>query len=178
MTPNCSILWLFHFGLVLSRSADHKQISRLRCRIDIDLPDDSNFATEIQVSSRIRLSAFSIQSRANTIWSIIQRRTISIYQTHRRHRRRPFLASMICDSASDVPGRAWAQTLGSGWASEGLGLRNLKPDPELRAGLGSGLVGLKPGLSSHWQNSNATIVGQKSIFLGPIACQKSQTSST
>ena len=68
MTPNCSILWLFHqhFGLVLSRSADHKQISRLRCRIGIDLPDDSNFATEIQVSSRIRLSAFRIQSRANT----------------------------------------------------------------------------------------------------------------
>jgi hypothetical protein len=57
----------------------------------------------------------------------------------------------------DVPGRAWAQALGSGWASEGLGLRNLKPHPELRAGLGLGLVGLKPRLSS--QNGNASIVG-------------------
>jgi hypothetical protein len=60
-------------------------------------------------------------------------------------------------ATSDVPGRAWAQALGSGWALEGLGLRNLKPDPELRAGLGLGLVGLKPGLSS--QNGNASIVG-------------------
>ena len=78
-------------------------------------------------------------------------------------------------SASDVPGRAWAQALGSGWASEGLGLRNLRPDPELRAGPGLGLVGLKPGLSS--QNGNATIVCQKSRFLVPIVCQKPQTSS-
>ena len=63
----------------------------------------------------------------------------------------------LTNRLSDVPGRAWAQALGSGWASEGLGLRNLKPNPELRAGPGLGLVGLKPGLSS--QNSNATIVG-------------------
>ena len=54
-------------------------------------------------------------------------------------------------------GWAWAQALVLGWASEGLDLRNLKPDPDLRAVLGLGLVGLKPGLSS--QNSNATIVG-------------------
>jgi len=58
---------------------------------------------------------------------------------------------------SDVPGWAWAQALGSGWASEGLGLRNPRPDPELRAGLGLGLVGLKPRLSS--QNGNAEIIG-------------------
>jgi hypothetical protein len=44
-----------------------------------------------------------------------------------------------------------------GWASEGLGLRNLKHDPELTARLGLGLVGLKPGLES--QNGNASIVG-------------------
>ena len=47
---------------------------------------------------------------------------------------------------SDVPGPAWAQTLGLGWALVGLGLPKVKPDPELRLGPGSGLVGLKPGL--------------------------------
>ena len=51
------------------------------------------------------------------------------------------------DLDSDVPGRA----------SEGLGLRFLKPDPELRARPGLGLVGLKPGLSS--QNGNTEMVG-------------------
>jgi len=48
-------------------------------------------------------------------------------------------------SASDVPGPAWAQSPGLGWASAGLGLPKPKPDPELRAGLGLGLVGLEPG---------------------------------
>jgi hypothetical protein len=61
------------------------------------------------------------------------------------------------DVGSDVPGRAWAQALGSGWASEGLGSRNPKPDPELRAGPGLGLVGLKPGLAS--QKGNPEMVG-------------------
>jgi hypothetical protein len=48
--------------------------------------------------------------------------------------------------SSDVPGPAWAQTLGLGWALVGLGLPKVKPDPEPRLGPGSGLVGLKPGL--------------------------------
>jgi hypothetical protein len=47
---------------------------------------------------------------------------------------------------SDVPGPAWAQSPGLGWALVGLGLPDPKPDPELRLGLGLGLVGLKPGL--------------------------------
>ena len=47
---------------------------------------------------------------------------------------------------SDVPGPAWAQTLGLGWALVGLGLPKVKPDPEPRLGPGSGLVGLEPGL--------------------------------
>jgi hypothetical protein len=71
--------------------------------------------------------------------------------------RRASVGEVLETPSSDVPGWAWAQALGSGWASEGLGLRNLKPDPELRAGLGLGLVRLKPGLSS--QNGNASIVG-------------------
>jgi len=50
--------------------------------------------------------------------------------------------------ASDVPGLAWAQSLGSGWAWVGSGLLKLKPDPELRAGPGLGLVRLKPGLTA------------------------------
>ena len=58
-----------------------------------------------------------------------------------------------------MPGRAWAQALGSGWASEGSGLRNPKPDPELRAGPGLGLVGLEPGLLS--QNGNTEMAAQK-----------------
>ena len=47
---------------------------------------------------------------------------------------------------SDGPGPAWAQSPGLGWASAGLGLSDLKPGPELRLGLGSGLIGLEPGL--------------------------------
>jgi len=39
-----------------------------------------------------------------------------------------------------------------GWASEGSGLPKLKPDPELRAGPGLGLVGLEPGLASQKRN--------------------------
>jgi len=53
---------------------------------------------------------------------------------------------------SDVPGPAWAQTLGLGWAWVGSGLLKLKPDPDLRAGPGLGLVGLKPGLMSQTSN--------------------------
>jgi hypothetical protein len=48
--------------------------------------------------------------------------------------------------SSDVPGLAWAQSPGLGWALVGLGLPDPKPDPELRLGLGLGLVGLKPRL--------------------------------
>ena len=50
------------------------------------------------------------------------------------------------DNNSDVPGPAWAQSPGLGWASAGLGLSDLKPGPELRLGLGLGLIGLEPGL--------------------------------
>ena len=39
---------------------------------------------------------------------------------------------------------------GLGWALAGLGFRKLKPGPELRARLGLGLVGLKPGLIPKW----------------------------
>jgi hypothetical protein len=46
----------------------------------------------------------------------------------------------------DVPGPAWAQASGLGWASQGSGLPKREPGPELRAGLGLGLVGLEPGL--------------------------------
>jgi hypothetical protein len=53
---------------------------------------------------------------------------------------------------SDVPGPAWAQSPGLGWASAGSGLQKSKPDPELRAGPGLGLVGLKPGLMSQRSN--------------------------
>jgi hypothetical protein len=53
---------------------------------------------------------------------------------------------MLFNGSSDVPGPAWAQTLGLGWALVGLGLPKVKPDPEPRLGPGSGLVGLKPGL--------------------------------
>jgi hypothetical protein len=53
---------------------------------------------------------------------------------------------------SDVPGPAWAQSPGLGWASVGSGLLKLKPGPELRAGPGLGLVGLKPGLMSRRSN--------------------------
>ena len=35
---------------------------------------------------------------------------------------------------------------GLGWAFVGSGFPKLKPDPELRVGLGLGLVGLEPGL--------------------------------
>jgi hypothetical protein len=47
---------------------------------------------------------------------------------------------------SDVPGPAWAQASGLGWASQGSGLPKREPGPELRAGPGLGLVGLEPGL--------------------------------
>jgi hypothetical protein len=50
------------------------------------------------------------------------------------------------DESSDVPGLAWAQSLGLGWALVDLGLPDPKPDPELRLWLGLGLVGLEPGL--------------------------------
>ena len=40
------------------------------------------------------------------------------------------------DGISDVPGPAWAQTLGLDWASVGLGLPEPKPNPELRASPG------------------------------------------
>ena len=53
---------------------------------------------------------------------------------------------------SDVPGPAWAQSLGLGWALAGSGLPKPKPDPELRARPGLGLVGLKPGLMSQRGN--------------------------
>ena len=66
------------------------------------------------------------------------------------------LGQWIDGSSNDVPGQAWAQA-GLAAASEGLGLRNPKPDPELRAGLGLGLVGLKPGLAS--QKGNPEMVG-------------------
>jgi len=55
-------------------------------------------------------------------------------------------------SSSDVPGPAWAQSLGLGWALAGSGLQKPKPDPELRAGSGLGLVGLEPGLMSQRGN--------------------------
>jgi hypothetical protein len=55
-------------------------------------------------------------------------------------------------ASSDVPGPAWAQASGLGWALEGSGLLKLKPDPELRAGPGLGLVGLEPGLTSQKSN--------------------------
>jgi hypothetical protein len=51
-----------------------------------------------------------------------------------------------------VPGPAWAQSPGLGWALAGSGLPKPKPDPELRAGPGLGLVGLKPGLMSQRGN--------------------------
>jgi hypothetical protein len=41
---------------------------------------------------------------------------------------------------------------GLGWASEGSGLLKLKPDPELRARPGLGLVRLEPGLTSQKSN--------------------------
>jgi hypothetical protein len=47
---------------------------------------------------------------------------------------------------SDVPGIAWAQASGLGWASHGSGLPKHEPGPELRARPGLGLVGLEPGL--------------------------------
>jgi hypothetical protein len=55
---------------------------------------------------------------------------------------------------SDVPGPACAQSPCLGWALAGSGLQKPKPDPELRAGPGLGLVGLKPGpmsQRSNWQ---------------------------
>src|SRR5258705_10445062 len=61
---------------------------------------------------------------------------------------------------SDLPGLAWAQSPGLGWALAGSGLQKPKPDPELRAGPGLGLVGLKPGLMSqrsNWQKYYTTI---------------------
>ena len=42
-------------------------------------------------------------------------------------------------SGSDVPGPAWAQSPGLGWALAGSGLPKPKPDPQLRAGPGLGL---------------------------------------
>ena len=53
---------------------------------------------------------------------------------------------------SDVPGLAWAQSPGLGWALAGSGLPKPKPDPQLSAGPGLGLVGLKPGLMSQRSN--------------------------
>ena len=53
---------------------------------------------------------------------------------------------IMLNTTSDVPGWAWAQALGLGWAFKGSGLRKVKPDPKLTAGLGLGLVGLEPGL--------------------------------
>ena len=55
-------------------------------------------------------------------------------------------------TCSDVPGPAWAQSLGLGWALAGSGLQKRTPDPELRAGPGLGLVGLKPRLMSQRGN--------------------------
>ena len=54
--------------------------------------------------------------------------------------------------SSDVPGPAWAQSLGLGWALAGSGLQKPKPNPELRARPGLGLVGLEPGLTSQKSN--------------------------
>ena len=62
------------------------------------------------------------------------------------------LKAALVNSISDVPGPAWAQSPGLGWASVGSGLLKLKPGPELRAGLGLGFVGLKPGLMSQRSN--------------------------
>ena len=53
-------------------------------------------------------------------------------------------------SNSDVPGPAWAQSLGLGWVPVGLGFTKLKSSPELRAQLGLGLVRLKPRLMQKW----------------------------
>ena len=55
-------------------------------------------------------------------------------------------SSVSNSASSDVPGWAWAQASGLGWAFKGSGLRKVKPDPKLLAGLGLGLVGLEPGL--------------------------------
>ena len=57
---------------------------------------------------------------------------------------------MTAVNNSDV--LAWAQSLGLGWALVGSGLLKLKPSPELRAGPGLGLVGLKPRLLSQRSN--------------------------
>jgi hypothetical protein len=62
------------------------------------------------------------------------------------------LLEMVYRMPSDVPGPAWAQSPGLGWASAGSGLPILKPDPEPTVGPGLGLVGLEPGLES--QNGN------------------------
>jgi hypothetical protein len=65
----------------------------------------------------------------------------------------PPRACLIDDlDCSDVPGPAWAQSPGLGWALAGSGLQKPKPDPELRAGPGLGLVGLEPGLMSQRGN--------------------------
>jgi hypothetical protein len=69
----------------------------------------------------------------------------------------PVLLARVCHPwrvlvLSDVLGPAWAQSPGSGWASAGSGLQKPKPDPELRAGPGLGLVGLEPGLMSQRGN--------------------------
>ena len=45
-----------------------------------------------------------------------------------------------------MPGPAWAQSPGLGWASVGSGLLILKPDPEPEVGPGLGLVRPEPGL--------------------------------
>jgi len=50
------------------------------------------------------------------------------------------------NAVSDVPGLAWVQSLGLGWASVGSGLLVLKPDPEPEVGPGLGLVGPEPRL--------------------------------
>ena len=63
---------------------------------------------------------------------------------------------LIVHADNDVPGPAWAQRPGLGWALVGSGLLKLKPSPELRAGPGLGLVGLKPGLLSQRSNPRGT----------------------
>src|SRR6267154_3826961 len=89
-------------------------------------PNTSTYATILFVtSSRMDLLILSIALR--TTWSLIR-------------------------LPSDVPGPAWAQSPGLGWALAGSGLPKPKPDPELRAGPGLGLVGLKPGLISQRSN--------------------------
>ena len=73
---------------------------------------------------------------------------------------------------SDVPGLAWAQSPGLGWASAGSGFSKPKPDPEPIVGPGLGLVGLKPRLESRKGNTGSmagkTNVSRISMCMGTL----------